>query len=358
MSFKFRLGRNIIGDNSKTYIVFEAGATHDGFNSAKKLIDYSSKAKADSVKFQLITNPEKIINNRKIKFSYKYLDKNGSVKNNEENLYDILKRRSLNENEWINLKKFADKKKIDFFATAEDFDDIDFLVSLGVNTIKISSADSINFPLIEYASKTNKVIQIDSGGTTPKEIKETIEFIKNNKNKKIILHLNPPNYPTSYKDVNLELIQKYKKKFKIPIAFSDHSPGDMISYAAVCKGANLIEKTITLNKFTKSVEHIMSLEPPQMIEFVKNVRNLEKTFRSFETKFSKAFFIKRKKVRKSVVASRDIAINDEINYQNVKFKAPESGVSLKKFYYLTLQKKIFSRKQIKKGSFIKLQDIK
>ena len=69
-------------------------------------------------------------------------------------------------------------------ATAEDFDDIDFLISLGVNTIKISSADSTNFPLIKYASKTNKVIQIDTGGTTPKEIKETINFIKNNKNKK------------------------------------------------------------------------------------------------------------------------------------------------------------------------------
>ena len=210
---------------------------------------------------------------------------------------------------------------------------------MGVNTIKISSADSTNFPLIKYASKTNKVIQIDTGGTTPKEIKETINFIKNNKNKNIILHLNPPNYPTSYKDVNLELIQKYKKNFKIPIAFSDHSPGDMISYATICKGANLIEKTITLNKYTKSVEHIMSLEPPQMIEFVKNIRNLEKTFGSVETKINKDFYAKKKKVRKSVVASKDIAIGDEINYQNVNFKAPENGISLKNFYFLKSQKK-------------------
>ena len=358
MSIKIKLGKDIIGDNSKTYIVFEAGATHNGLDSAKKLIDYSSKAKANSVKFQLITNPEKIINNRNIKFSYKYLGRNGTEKKNEESLYEILKRRSLNENEWINLKKFADKKNIDFFATAEDFDDIDFLISLGVNTIKISSADCTNFPLIKYASKTNKVIQIDTGGTTPKEIKETINFIKNNKNKNIILHLNPPNYPTSYKDVNLGLIQKYKKKFKIPIAFSDHSPGDMVSYAAVCKGANLIEKTITLNKFTKSVEHIMSLEPPQMIEFVKNIRNLEKTFGDIERKINKAFFLKRKKIRKSVVASHDIDVGDEINYQNVNFKAPEFGISLKKFYYLKSKKKIFSKKKISKGALIKLQNIK
>ena len=80
MSIKIKLGKDIIGDNSKTYIVFEAGATHNGLNSAKKLIDYSSKAKANSVKFQLITNPEKIINNRNIKFSYKYLGRNGTEK--------------------------------------------------------------------------------------------------------------------------------------------------------------------------------------------------------------------------------------------------------------------------------------
>jgi N,N'-diacetyllegionaminate synthase len=132
----------------------------------------------------------------------------------------------------------------------------------------------------------------------------------------------------------------------------------MISYAAICKGANLIEKTITLNKYTKSVEHIMSLEPPQMIEFVKNIRNLEKTFGSVETKINKDFYAKRKKVRKSVVASKDIAIGDEINYQNVNFKAPENGISLKNFYFLKSQKKIFSRKLITKGSFIKSQDIK
>ena len=102
----------------------------------------------------------------------------------------------------------------------------------------------------------------------------------------------------------------------------------------------------------------MSLEPPQMIEFVKNIRNLEKTFGSVETKINKDFYAKRKKVRKSVVASKDIAIGDEINYQNVNFKAPENGISLKNFYFLKSQKKIFSRKLITKGSFIKSQDIK
>ena len=57
----------------------------------------------------------------------------------------------------------------------------------------------------------------------------------------------------------------------------------MISYATICKGANLIEKPLR-NKYTKSVEHIMSLEPPQMIEFVKNIRNLEKTFEVLKQK--------------------------------------------------------------------------
>ena len=41
-------------DYNKTHIVLEAGPTHTGLESAKKLVDLAVSAKADSIKFQTI----------------------------------------------------------------------------------------------------------------------------------------------------------------------------------------------------------------------------------------------------------------------------------------------------------------
>ena len=45
--------------------------------------------------------------------------------------------------------------------------------------------------------------------------------------------------------------------FTYPIAFSDHTPGNEMDIAAVVLGANMVEKTITEDRMTRSVEHIM-----------------------------------------------------------------------------------------------------
>ena len=46
---------------------------------------------------------------------------------------------------------------------------------------------------------------------------------------------------------------------EIPIGFSDHSPGWEMDIAARVLGAALLEKTITEDRATRSVEHVMSL---------------------------------------------------------------------------------------------------
>ena len=46
--------------------------------------------------------------------------------------------------------------------------------------------------------------------------------------------------------------------------------------AAVVLGANMVEKTITEDRMTPSVEHLMSIEPKEMKNFVRTIRDLEK----------------------------------------------------------------------------------
>ena len=66
------------------------------------------------------------------------------------------------------------------------------------------------------------------------------------------------------------MIKTLRETFpKYPIAYSDHTPDADMDIAAVSIGANLVEKTITLDRLTPSVEHVFSLEPQEMKSFYK-----------------------------------------------------------------------------------------
>ena len=73
------------------------------------------------------------------------------------------------------LKKYADKKKISFFATVGFEDEIHFLKDIGCQSIKIASADLNHIPLIETAAKSKLVIQIDTGMSTLKEVESAVK---------------------------------------------------------------------------------------------------------------------------------------------------------------------------------------
>ena len=70
--------------------------------------------------------------------------------------------------------------------------------------------------------------------------------------------------------------QVTEQKFKFPIAYSDHSPGIEMDLVALTMGVDLIEKTITENRTTPQVEHMMSIEIGEMKSFVQSIRNIEK----------------------------------------------------------------------------------
>ena len=128
----------------KTTVIAEAGVNHNGnIKLAKKLIDVASKAGADYVKFQTFDVDSLIIKNTK---AAEYQKKNLG---NGISQYEMLKMYQLSENEQINLKQYAKKKKIKFLSTAFDFKSLYFLRSLKLDFIKIPSGEITNYPLLK-----------------------------------------------------------------------------------------------------------------------------------------------------------------------------------------------------------------
>lgn len=321
-----KLGNKTIG-GKRVYIVFEAGPTHFGLRSALKLIEQAAKANADAIKFQLCDH-NRLITSKDVKFSYDILldKKKNKTKTIEEPLIDIWQRRYLPKEDWKKLKKKCTEMGIDFFATVFFSEDIKTLHSIGVNSFKIASQDIKYEELIKECARTKLPVQIDTGNATISDIEIAVEWIRSQNNEKIIINHCPSGYPARFESINLNIIKTLKNMFNYPIAFSDHSIGWEMDIAARSLGADIVEKTITLDRTIKSCEHIMSLEFEDMKKFVKSMRNLDIAIGSNRKIITKSELRKQFNVTRSAYLIKNVKKNEKIKRSDFDFRRPGNGL--------------------------------
>tara|TARA_B100000886_G_scaffold253385_1_gene179124 strand:- start:225 stop:680 length:456 start_codon:yes stop_codon:yes gene_type:complete len=150
------------------------------------------------------------------------------------------------------------------------------------------------------------------------------------------------------------MIKSLKTMFDCPIAYSDHSIGFDMDIAALAVGANLLEKTITLDRTTPRVEHIMSLEPDEMTKFVEKIREIEIAMGSSRRVLTEKEKFNRLKVRRSIYLDEDYKKNTFVKDMKLKFKRPGYGIPPSE-YDKILDKKL--KIDLKKGSQLSLYDL-
>ena len=80
------------------------------------------------------------------------------------------------------------------------------------------------------------------------------------------------NYPTKIEDLNLNVIDTYKRSFNnIPVGLSDHSSSVLAIALAVSKGASVIEKHLTLNKNNSGPDHFYAMNPENFKMMMQNI---------------------------------------------------------------------------------------
>lgn len=322
-----RFGNREVGDNAPCFVTYEAGPTHSGLESAKNLVQLAAEAGADAIKFQII-DPDRLVADRKQPFSYSILvdRETGATEDITEPLYDILCRRCLTHDEWRELKTFSDSQKLAFFATVGFEDEIDLLSELGCDSIKIASADVNHYPLIRRAARTGMCIQLDTGNASLGEVEAAVDVIRSEGNENIIIHQCPSGYPAHLESINLNIIHTLKQMFPYPVAYSDHTPGWDMDIAAVAMGANLVEKTITTDRTTRSIEHIFSLEPGDMKAFVQVIRDLETAIGSPRRILQPAEIERRASIRRSTYLAADAKAGTRLGDAAVEFRRPGFGI--------------------------------
>lgn len=318
-----------LGAGQKTFIVFEAGPTHDGFETACRLVDVAAEAGADAVKFQIV-DVDKLVPDREQQFIYEYLAdrETGRIETVSESLWEILKRRELNWDEWRELVAYCKAKGIAFFSTATNEAELEFLASFGLKTVKICSGDISFHHLLRKAAKYDWAVQIDTGGATLAEVEQAIEVLEENGCNSIVINHCPSGYPARLESINLRVIGTLLRMYPdYAVAFSDHTPGNIMDVAAVSLGAQMIEKTITLDRTIRSPEHIMSLEPSETKDFVKTIRELEIALGSPRRFMSAEEREKQEIARRSLYAARDMERGWQLGQEDIVYARPGNGIT-------------------------------
>jgi len=266
----------------------------------------------------------------------------------------MLKKIELNENDFRELKKYCDKKKIIFLSTPHTKKAIDFLEPL-VPVYKIGSGDLTNSPFLEKIAKKKKPIILSTGMAMLDEVREAVKVIKKHGNNKIILLHCTTNYPCPIEEVNLKTMLTLKREFRLPVGYSDHTLGILVPIMAVAMGAQVLEKHFTLNKNLPGPDHKTSLEPDELREMVKKVREAEKALGDGIKKPTKSEEKIKKIVRKSIVAKNDIPGDAVITEDMLIIKRPGTGIDSKYIDKIIVK---IARKDIKKDTLIQFKDIK
>ena len=176
-------------------------------------------------------------------------------------------------------------------------------------------------------AKTQKPIIMSSGMCTMNEIEDAITILKENGTIDLSLLHCTTEYPAPYEEVNLSAINTMKAQFKLNTGYSDHTRGIEIPIAAVALGATIIEKHFTLNHNAEGPDHKASLEPQEMAQMVKAIRNVESSIGNGQKSPSPSEMKNISIVRKSIVARTNICCGDLFTEDNLTTKRPGTGLS-------------------------------
>ncbi len=313
----------------KTLIIAEAGVNHNGsFELAKQLVDKAAEAGADIVKFQTC-KAENVISRYADKAEYQK-----KTTGEADTQLDMVRKLMLTYEEYGQLKDYCEEKGIRFLSTAFDLPSVDYLHSIGMGLWKIPSGEITNLPLLIKIAQLHEPIIMSTGMSVLEEVGNAVKVLKDNGATDITLLHCTTEYPAPYEDVNLKAMDTMKEAFGLPVGYSDHTKGIEIPIAAVARGACVIEKHFTLDRNMEGPDHKASLEPQELSEMVRTIRNVEQAIGDGIKRVSASELKNQDIARKSIIAAKAIKAGEIFTEENVTTKRPGSGIDPMRWFDL------------------------
>ena len=236
-------------------IIAEIGENHCGdMNLAKELIDVASEAGCDYAKFQM------------------YDAKDTSIDDLEREWFEKVQ---LTREKLADLFEHCKKMNIKPLCTPWDKQKAEIIFDLGVEDMKIASFHIIDIKMLEFINSRANRVFLSTGMADISEIKQAVNVLSSVD--LYLLHC-VSEYPLPYENVNIKVMDLIRDLFgsKCKIGYSDHTISILAPIVAVARGAEVIEKHITMDKQMEGTDHILSADPKELVKMVRDIRDVEK----------------------------------------------------------------------------------
>jgi len=317
---ELKIGGHHIHDESDCYVIAEIGHNHQGeFEKAKEMIKVAEECGAHAVKFQKRDN--------RSLFTKSFFDKPYDNEFSYGATYGLHREAlELSNDEFKELKRYADELDVDFMATAFDYKSADFLAELGVAGIKMASGDLSSIPLLKYVASLGIPMIISTGGARIEDVHMAYDTISP-KNKNLSILQCTAAYPPDFDQLDLNVITTFRKLFPdVVIGLSDHSNGIAMGPVSYVLGARIVEKHFTLNRALKGTDHAFSIEPVGLRKLVRDLKRTRLAMGSPHKNIHESERNPITKMSKKIVASRDLASGTTITESDIAFKSPGDGL--------------------------------
>jgi len=265
-----KIGDYDINPNSKTFIIAELSANHNGsIETAIETIRAAKRAGADCIKLQTYTADTITLDSNKEDFIIKDTIWSG------KKLYDLYME-AYTPWEWHQkLFDVAKSEGLICFSSPFDKTAVDFLEKLEVPAYKIASFEITDIPLIEYVASKGKPVIFSTGIAELEDIELAISTCRKVGNDQICLLKCTSSYPAPIEEANLSMIKDFANRFNVISGLSDHTLGSTVPIVATILGAKIIEKHFILNHSIGGPDASFSLDEEQFTKMVNSIREAE-----------------------------------------------------------------------------------
>jgi N,N'-diacetyllegionaminate synthase len=273
----------------------------------------------------------------------------------DETRFDYWKRMGFSLEQWKGIKHHCDHAGLDFICSPFSNLAVDWLEEIGVDCYKIGSGEVNNFLILEKIAQTGKPVILSSGMSSYIELDQTVQFLKDREVNFSILQCTTA-YPTQPEEYGLNVIQELKKRYDVPVGFSDHSAKIETCIAATALGASILEFHVVFDRQLFGPDAKASLTLKETKKLVSAVQNIACALAHPIVKNNNHAFATLKQIfEKSLAVNKNLPKNHLLTFADLEAKKPKGyGIPASSFQGV-LGKKLKSDK--KQWDFLNEDDL-
>ena len=317
------LSGKLLGSGHRPLIIAEMSANHNGsLDTALQIVRAAAESGADAIKLQTYTPETLTLDSHRPEF---FIPEGDSLWQGRR-LWDLY-REAYTPWEWHEpIFTEARRANLACISTAYDPTSVDFLLSLGVEAIKIASFELIHIPLIERAARSRRPVFVSTGMATLPELDEAVAALRDNGCHEFVLLKCTSAYPSDERDANVMAMADMRDRYDCHTGLSDHTLQPYAAFAATGLGAVAIEKHFTLSRSLGGTDAPFSIEPQELRELAHGTALVQRSlgevcYRPLEAEASSLW------ERPSIFVSAAMKQGDVFTDQNIRVIRPAHGLA-------------------------------